>query len=328
MHFCCATTAQPERQHHKLGLPDISELKPHLQQEWHPDNNALLGGVKVKPKSHRKVMWMCPNCPAGCPHIWSAKVADRTGGTECPYCQGRKLCKHNSLATKAPTVARYWGHNKNAKTPEQTLAGSHSRANWRCPDCTYEWQAKIATRAMNDRGCPRCSYSHRTYNKQPTFEEEHTLLHEWDHERNAEDGILPHNTTLQSNKLVHWVCSKCPKGKLHRYQMRACNRTGKPAQGCPFCVGQKVCDCNSLAACSPTIAAEWDFAKNDGTPADVTSGSDQAVWWEDASRGSWKQLIQQRTRARRVAKVRRLCLQIYHCLLGYYCKCVCHKLSR
>ena len=53
---CCqATAAQPQRQqgkHMNVGLPDISELSPQLQQEWHPANNALLGGIKIKPYSN------------------------------------------------------------------------------------------------------------------------------------------------------------------------------------------------------------------------------------------------------------------------------------
>ena len=247
----------------------------------------------------RKVLWSCPNCPAGCPHVWLAIVQARTEGSGCPYCQGKRLCKHNALATKAPTVARYWDHDKNAKAPEQTLAGSGSSADWKCPDCSYEWQAQIAARVLLDAGCPRCSSSNKKYSKQPTFEEEqHLLLYEWDHERNAMDGIFPDNTTLRSNKLVHWVCNNCPKGRQHRYRMRAYNRTGKQAQGCPFCVGKQVCDCNSLAVCSSTVAAEWDFAKNNGSPADVTSQSQQVVWWENPIRGSWKQRIQERTKPR------------------------------
>ena len=310
MHFCCVTAAQPQKQHGKQSLsnlPDISELSPHLQQQWHPDNNALLGGIKVKPHSGRKVMWTCPDCPAGCPHIWSTRVFSRTAGTGCPCCQGRQLCSHNSLATKAPTVARYWDHNKNDKTPEQTLAGSHSRAHWRCPDCRHEWQASIANRVQYDTGCPCCSRNHKKHSRQPSFQEaQHSLLLEWDHECNALDGIYPHTTTLQSKKLVHWICHKCPKGRLHRYQMRACNRTGKQAQGCPLCAGKQICDCNSLAACSPTIAAEWDFAKNDRSPADVTAKSNQAVWWRNAIRGSWQQHIYQRTLAQSAAKVSKL----------------------
>ncbi len=69
-------------------------------------------------------MWSCPNCPAGCPHIWKTSVRYRTRGTKCPFCQGKRICQHNSLATRAPRQTRYWNHDKNANTPEQTLAGS------------------------------------------------------------------------------------------------------------------------------------------------------------------------------------------------------------
>ncbi|DBB15956.1 TPA: hypothetical protein ACH3X3_003330 [Trebouxia sp. C0006] len=58
--YCNATAAHPQQHQSKLvkpGLPDISELSPQLQQEWHPDNNALLGGIKIESHSHRKVMW-------------------------------------------------------------------------------------------------------------------------------------------------------------------------------------------------------------------------------------------------------------------------------
>ena len=305
VHLCYATAAQPQQQHGKQpqsNLPDISKLSYHLQQQWHPDNNTLLGGVTVKPQSHRKVLWSCLDCPAGCPHIWTTTVASRTRGKNCPYCQGSKVCKHNSLATKAPKVARYWDHSKNANTPEQTLAGSAFRADWRCPDCAHEWQARIYSRVLNDSGCPRCIIGNMASSKQPTFEaEQHSLLLEWDHERNAPDGFYPHNTTLKSHKLVHWVCQKYPKGQQHRYQMRAADRTSKRAQGCPYCASQQVCECNSLAACEPTIAAEWDFPRNVCSPADVTSRSNQAVWWRNDRRGSWKQRIFWRTTPRKNA---------------------------
>ena len=137
--YCDATAAHPQQQQIQLlkpGLPDISELSTHLQQEWHPDNNGLLGGVKIKPQSSLKVMWSCSNCPAGCPHIWKTSALMRTRGTKCSYCQGRALCQHNSLATKAPRQTESSTHDKTAKTPEQMLAGSHIRAEWKCPTCS------------------------------------------------------------------------------------------------------------------------------------------------------------------------------------------------
>ncbi len=246
-----------------MGLPDISELRPQLQQEWHPDNNALLGGIQIKPNSSLKIKWSCPNCPAGYPHVWQATVNNRTRGTKCPFCQGKALCRHSSLATKAPRQTRYLNKGENAKTPEQTFAGIDSRRNM----CTH-----------------------------PTFEAvQHPLLMEWDYERNTKDNIHPQNITLGSRKLVHWVCHKCPKGQLHRYQMSAAQRTRKPASGCPYCAGRQVCNCNSLAVHDPLVSSEWDFGMNDMTPADVTMRSNKVVWWKNNVRGSWQQRITDRT---------------------------------
>ena len=210
-------------------------------------------------------MWSSPNCSAGCLHIWQANVASRTRGNTCPYCAGRAVCQHNSLATKAPSQRKFWNHDKNAKTPEQTLAGSVLRAEWKCPICSHEWQAKIATRVQDDHGCPRSSRKScvGNANKQPTFEAvQHPLLLDWDYERNAADGIHPHDTTLGSRKR----------------------------------------DCNSLQTHYPKVSSEWDFARNDLTPAQVTSRSDKLVWWENAVRGSWVQRINHRTDPRRNPK--------------------------
>ncbi|DBA82310.1 TPA: hypothetical protein ACH3X2_000574 [Trebouxia sp. C0005] len=245
-------------------------------------------------------MWSCPNCPAGCPHIWKAMVNCRTRGTNCPYCQGKTLCQHSSLATQAPRQSRYWNYDQNAKTPEQTLAGTHTRAEWKCPECSHEWQAQVAQRVQNNSGCPRCSSKLGRRTIQPTFEEaKHQLLREWDYERNAADGIYPHNTTLGSRKLVHWGCDNCPTGKLHQYRMMLNHRTETTQpSGCPYCVGRQVRDCNSLQNHFPVISSEWDFARNDMTPAQVTSRSHQVIWWVNSVRGSWAQRINERTHPR------------------------------
>ena len=301
---CQATAAQPPQQqgrHLIVDLPEISQLSPQLQQEWHPDNNALLGGIKVTPGSGRRVMWSCPNCPAGGPHVWQATVQSRARGAKCPFCQGKTVCQHNSLATQAPRQIQYWNNDKNTKTSEQTLAGSGLRAEWTCPTCSHEWQGHVSRRVQNDSGCPRCNRICSIGNKykQPTFEAvQHPLLLEWDIERNPKDSIHPQNTTLGSRKLVHWVCHKCPKGQLHLYQMTPNNRTRNRGQGCPYCAGKQAYKC-SLEAHHPVISSEWDFEMNDMTLADVTSGSNKAVWWKNDVRGSWKQRVFERTHARK-----------------------------
>ncbi len=296
---CTAPAAHPQKQQGRLpkpGLPVISALSPQLQHEWHPDNNAVLGGIKVTPGSSRKVMWSCPNCPAGRPHIWTATVKKRSRDSRRPYCHGRKVCEHSSLATIAPRQLKYWNWDKNLKTPEQILAGSNLMAEWKCPACSHKWQGRVHQRVKNDRGCPQCSRKLCLGSKQSTFKAaQHPLLLEWDHERNTNVGIHPHNTTLGSKKEVHWVCRNCPKGRLHLYQMMPSSRCGKQRRGCPYCAGRQVCKCNSLETRFPVTSSEWDFAKNDDTPAEVTSRSQQVVWWLNSVRGSWAQRINERT---------------------------------
>ncbi len=46
------------------------------------------------------------------------------------------------------------------------------------------------------------------------------------------------------------------------------------------------------------VSSEWDFAKNDLTPSQVTSRSDQLVWWKNPVRGSWVQKVAERTNPR------------------------------
>ena len=69
------------------------------------------------------------------------------------------------------------------------------------------------------------------------------------------------------------------------------NRYGRSKTGCPRCAGQASCKCNSLQALYPDIAAEWDYAKNEGQPSDCTASSHHLFWWFSSKRGSWQQAI-------------------------------------
>ena len=278
--------------------PDISMLDLELQQQWHVEKNMHLGPIKIRPHSNFKAVWQCNKCPAGQPHVWTTSVADRTQGTQCPYCCNRLVCLHSSLATVAPDVAQYWNHSKNEKTPDQTLAGSQRRAEWRCPCCMWEWQAPIAGRVRTKAGCPKCSRALIVTQPQPTFAEAQPAeLAEWDYERNNAEGFHPNNTSLGSGKQVHWICSCCPRGQPHRWTASPSNRIGH-GKGCAVCAGQQVCVCNSLQSLAPSVAAEFDVDKNGFVASGITAGSGQKVWWTNARRGSWRQTVCERTRQR------------------------------
>lgn len=138
----------------------ISQLSPRLQSEWMPDENHHLDNKVITRHSHHKAWWSCSQCPDGHPHVWQARVDDRSTGQNCPYCSGHQVCQHNSLATMAPAVVQYWHKEKNLPlglSPDPVTAGSKKIVHWKCSACLHEWQARISDKARRNSGCPKCA---------------------------------------------------------------------------------------------------------------------------------------------------------------------------
>lgn len=270
-----------------------------------------LGNIAISKFADRKVAWTCDQCPDGHPHKWTATVNSRSNGAGCPQCKGGKLCKHNSLAAVAPASAAYWDIQKNGCTADMILANSSAPAHWHCSNCKHDWITRPNRKAQRHSRCPNCtSGNRRTNQKHPTFvQSQHPLLAEqWDHERNAADGLYPDSVTLGSQKRVHWFCHKCCVGEPHRWTAMPSSRIGRSA-GCPFCASRAVCKCNSLQTVFPSIAAEWNHDLNLGTPDDYTARCNKLVWWTSKDRGSWQQKIHSRSEGILLAEKRRQYVQ-------------------
>ncbi len=295
----------PQQQSQQLDKgPNTSLLAEELQTQWHEKLNMHLGNILIRPGSGRKVWWSCDKCPDGFPHIWEAAVFNRTYGRGCPFCSGRAVCQHNTLAKKAPEVASFWDAKKNhPMSPDQVTVFSNMKAHWKCNVCLHEWQASVFNKVCGKTGCPRCAKANGNMpadgikQKQPTFARaKHTLLQQWDHDKNRETGNFPENTSLQSHKLIWWQCHECPKGTVHSWQARPYSRTSpqKPS-GCPCCAGHQLCDCNSLETVCPDIAADFDVEKNGVTAAEVTSSATTKYSWLSDQPGAKKRSANQRT---------------------------------
>ena len=300
-------SSQP--QHTQQEGPDISLLDPALQKQWDHARNAHLGNIVIRALSGQQAWWWCKNCPDGHLHSWSAVVRDRSNGNGCPQCSGRKVCKHNSLVTKAPEVAAQWDYKANSGTPESVVAHSSQICSWCCDVCGHKWSSAPMSRVRKDNvyGCPVCAMSKRRI-RHPTFAEcNHPLLAEWDYIRNAAQGANPDSVRLRSNKHIFWLCIKCPAGQEHSWSASPLNRTSCNKTGCPFCAGRAACKCNSLQALYPDIAAEWDHSKNTDKPSAVPAHSVHSAWWCNSERGSWQQPIQSRVigQQRRIARLAR-----------------------
>jgi len=278
-------------------------LTEELQAQWQEERNMHLSSKVIRPHSNHKVWWSCEQCPDSLPHVWEATVSHRSQRTGCPYCSGKKVCQHNTLARKAPQFAQFWDAIKNhPHSPDQVTASSRVRAHWKCSDCLHEWQAPVMLKARSNTGCPKCAKANGgrkadgTRQKHPTFAAaKHALLEQWDYDRNRENGNSPGNTSLRSSKLIWWRCHECPKGQMHSWQAWPGNRTGKSATGCPFCVGQRLCECNSLQTVCPDIAADFDTQKNGVSPAEVTSSTCTKYKWLSDEPGAKERSVNHRT---------------------------------
>ena len=294
--------SQSQSQSQQNG-PDLSKLSPRLQQQFDHVQNAHLGNIVIAKCSSIHVAWSCDQCPSGYPHKWCQSPNVRTWREGCPFCSGKRACKHNSLASKSSTAAASWDYSANEGTPDDYTAGSNYRATWNCQDCGLSWQTRIRHRALEGTGCPHC-FKLRSGRKadgsrtsHPTLRGasgDHPLMAEWDEDANEKAGLHPENIKLRSHIQVNWICRKCPLGVLHLYRATPNDRTLK-CSGCPYCDAQKACQCNSLQTHFPELVEEWDFDRNQGTPEDYTAGSHKPVWWKTAQRGSWQQTIHSRT---------------------------------
>ncbi len=220
---------------------------------------------------------------------------NRTKNDGCPFCNGKRVCQHNSIAFKAPNVAASWDSTANDGTPHDFTANSNFTKQWHCPVCGHKWLASISHRVGLKSGCPACYNRARTKVRHPTLAEcNHPLLKEWDTEANAKEGLFPDKLRLGSNKRVHWTCRKCPLGLTHKWAATM-NSRALAGNGCSCCAGRTACQCNSLPSLYPGIAQEWDYCKNDGDPGDYTASSNVVVWWKSRDQKSWQQSVSSRT---------------------------------
>ena len=63
---------------------------PELAKEWHPTKNRPLTPSDVSKGSVKKVWWVCSKNDD---HEWKTTVNNRTSGSSCPVCLGRKVSK-------------------------------------------------------------------------------------------------------------------------------------------------------------------------------------------------------------------------------------------
>jgi hypothetical protein len=273
----------------------LQEANSELAKQWHPTRNGSLTPRDVTPHNGKRVWWICDKG-----HEWEVTIHDRSTGTGCPYCSGRRAYHDNCLAILNLELAREWHSTKNSPlTPMDVTTGSHKKVWWIC-DKGHEWQAVIKSRSAGF-GCPYCS-GQRVCNDNCLATLNPDLAKQWHPTKNL--PLTPEDVTTGTNKKVWWLCKKG-----HEWQATVSNRT--IGHGCHYCSNQRACNDNCLATLNSDLAKEWHPTKNIPlTPEDVTAGSKRKVWWLCDKGHEWNTQISVRSRGFKCPKCSGR--QVYH----------------
>lgn len=150
--YCAAGSSWAELS----SVPDLDQLKPQLQHEWHPLKNKHLGNFQQNPFSFARAVWKCPDCH----NEWQTRIIDRAcNEAGCPQCAHRESCASSEL----PLMSQ-WDHVNNGLMgifPDQVSLMSRKKVFWVCNKCPqkwpHEWQQSPFDRAQKPHSCcPQC----------------------------------------------------------------------------------------------------------------------------------------------------------------------------
>lgn len=144
-----------------IGETDLATTHPFILDEWDYEKNKPLLPSQVSFGSNKKVWWICDK-----QHSYQASISNRTHGTGCPFCLGRKvLVGFNDLETVHPEIAKQWNYNKNGDLlPTQVTSGSNKKVWWLCEN-GHEWKTAVHNRVYGTN-CPECSKENYVSNKE------------------------------------------------------------------------------------------------------------------------------------------------------------------
>ncbi|WP_438354636.1 zinc-ribbon domain-containing protein [Microbacterium sp. CJ88] len=258
------------------GKTDLATVRPDLAAEWDFDRNGELTPQVVGAFSATKVWWS-----GSCGHSWDAAINNRSSGTGCPVCDGKRPINGvTDLATVRPDLAAQW-HHSNKLRPDEIVPGSGKQVVWQCAT-GHTWTAAIYRRHVLGTGCPYCFGKYVIPGKTDLATRRPDLVTEWD----DSNALSPRDVPAGSKRRATW---RCKQG--HRWEAVISSRSGPQNSGCPYCYGHRAIPGETdLATLRPDLAAEWDFS-NKSRPERVKPTSQSKVLWRCSSDHVWEATV-------------------------------------
>lgn len=190
----------------------------------------------------------------------------------------------------------FQGNKSNGVPREQIHPKLTQDIAWYCTYCENIYETFPAARTAIKRGCGRqeCVNAIISLKRRNRARENRLMKYKTDQTyRDIFDSLdlkingfaTIHEALSSLQKIYIWTCAKG-----HHYEA-ALNNVQK-GQGCPYCSGRLWLPDTSLSAMAPEYLLEWDWKKNDVTPAEVKyDSSSYKAWWKCAQGHSWQTLV-------------------------------------
>lgn len=154
---CAHKTWSDARRVNVVYEKSFGYLNPKVVPYWHPDNAQTPYEVSAFSELY-KAKFICEEDPR---HVYEMVVKQKSRGSSCPYCLGRKVDTTNCLTTTRPDISASWHPTKNkGLTPNDVTCFSNKYVWWKClkPDCGHDWMSQVKKRSQG-HGCPSCASS-------------------------------------------------------------------------------------------------------------------------------------------------------------------------
>jgi hypothetical protein len=203
-----------------------NELTPDLIAEWNYKKNKKKPD-EVSKYSNKKVWWICKEN-----HEWQAYVCNRSRGSGCPYCSGRKVKEgFNDLKTMKPELLSEWNYKRNVDISPNEVSPNSSVSVWWICKYGHEWKTRIITRNSGCK-CPVCMGKKICVGFNDLYTTNPSIAKEWHPNKNGD--LTPYDVSRGSTKKVWWKCNNCG------YEWRtSINSRTYHNYMCPNCKGKR-----------------------------------------------------------------------------------------
>lgn len=190
----------------------------------------------------------------------------------CAYCNSKKACLDNCLATNHPEVLKDWNYEKNNPiTPYNITKSSGKRVWWKCHLCNHETYLKINNKTSG-KACAYCTKKIATEEYNLTTEYP-TLLKYWDYEKNTTN---PKELLPRSRKRCFWKCDICKE----EWELSV-NDFVTRIYKCLYCENKIAHKANNLFYLYPEITSQWiSSIDSDKTPKELLPHSNIICEWK------------------------------------------------